>query len=161
MTNNINKASFNLSIKAKKSFELFIKGFTYAVTLLFNIKFKIPITFISKVSMNALAIINVKRIRLIPIARLRTSVVQIINVRKVSLITVLKQTGKIITIIYIRNPIGFISKARQKITTTLKTGILKITAIPSVAIFFLLGDYDPDTLGALDTSTLGELDYTT
>lgn len=30
-----------------------------------------------------------------------------------------------------------------------------------VAVFNLLGDYDPDTLGSMDTETLGTLDYTT
>lgn len=158
---NKNTKSYSVSLRNSKAFSFIIAGFQFATSLFFRIRFKIPITFVVKTIGKMVTVINLKRVRLvISQMRLITKITQTINLRRVSITYNLRQIMKFVTTVFIRQPILFISSARQKLITVLKTGILRVIADPTIAVFFTLGNLDPDTLLILDPQTLGDLDYT-
>ena len=89
------------------------------------------------------------------------SITQTINARRVRIIYVAKERMKAVVTILLKNRITFISKAIQKLVSTIVIKKIQIIATPILAQFFTLGYFDPQTLGTLDVLTLGEMDYTT
>jgi len=106
------------------------------------------------------SLIRVKRIRIvISTVKLITKITQSINSKYIKIVYSIKEIMKFIIEINIGNPIFFISKARQKIIMLLSNGFLSIVATAVYAVFYLLGEFDPQTLGTLDTEILGDMDY--
>lgn len=156
----LNKSTFNIVKRAKTTFTVAVDGFRSATTLIFRIRDRIRIAFVATLASQLYATILIKKVRLvISQAKLRVSITQTINLKRVSISYVFKQQMKFVSTIYGRLPIVAISKARQKIVSTIKNGILSVVAEPTLATFFNLGTYDPQTLGTLDVKTLGEMDY--
>jgi len=156
-----NKKSYNVSLRKKKSYKVSLFGFQYAATLIANIRQKLPITFVASLTTKLATTINVKRIRLIiSKTSLIQKITQTISSRTIKTIMVMKLRQKLVTIISQKHPLLFSPKLRQRLGTTINNGILSLVMSPIVAIFFTLGDFDPDTLLTMDSQTLGELDYT-
>lgn len=157
---NINKKTYNLTVRTSKSFNIIIDGFIAAATLLFRIRDKIVITFIpSFISFNNLSL-NMKRVRIIisPV-KLIQKVTQTISLKTIKMIYIMKMSMKTTVIIYVRSPITFVSKLRGKIFTVISAGKVRMLATMVMGQIFPLSIYDPQTLGTLDTATLGSMDY--
>ena len=160
MAKQANKKSFNLSVVVAKSFDIFVANFQAATTILFEIIERIEITFAASLRGKLLSTINVKRIRiLLSQVKLRVSITQTINSKRITASYTFRQLLKAVTIASLRNPLTFISSARQKLITILSSKTVRILTDPILATFYILGNYDPDTLGTMDTETLGDLDY--
>ena len=158
----VNQKTFNLTNRISKSFYLIIDNFFYAATLLMNVLFKLRITFSPTFAIAFLTNINLRKIKLIiSQVKLRVSITQTINARRVRIIYVAKERMKAVVTILLKNRITFISKAIQKLVSTIVIKKIQIIATPILAQFFTLGYFDPQTLGTLDVLTLGEMDYTT
>ena len=154
-----NKKSFDLIVRTKETFNLYLYNFQMAVTFFFRIRDKIRITFVSKLSTKMFSTINVKRIKLIPIAKLKESLSLIINSKKISIAYLVKERLKAVTVIASGVAINYTMRMRQKLVTTLSQGILTISTSPVLAKFYLLSDFDLDTLADVDVLTLGNMDY--
>jgi hypothetical protein len=108
----------------------------------------------------AVSVIRLRRIRLVVSkTSLIANMIQTIQLRRINIIASMKQIMGFISTISLRIPITFISKATQKLVSTIALRRIRIIADPIIAAFFILGDYDPLTLGDLDGETLGDLDY--
>ena len=154
-----NKKSFDLIVRTKETFNLYLYNFRMAVTFFFRIRDKIRITFVSKLSTKMFSTINVKRIKLIPIAKLKESLSLIINSKKISVAYLVKERLQAVTTIVSGVAINYTMRMRQKLVTTLSQGILTISTSPVLAKFYLLSDFDLDTLADVDVLTLGDMDY--
>ena len=154
-----NKKSFDLIVRTKETFNLYLYNFQMAVTFFFRIRDKIRITFVSKLSTKMFSVINIKRIKLIPIAKLRESVFLTINSKRVSISYIVRERLKAVTTILSSVTINYVMRLRQRLVTTLYQGILTITFDPILAKFYLLSDFDLDTLADVDVLTLGDMDY--
>ena len=154
-----NKKSFNLIVRTKETFSLYLYNFQMAVTFFFRIRDKIKLTFVSKLSTKMFSTINVKKIRLIPIAKLKESISIIINSKKISINYSIKERLKAVVTILSGVTINYTMRMRQKIVTTISQGILTLNTSPVLAKFFLLSDFDLDTLADVDVLTLGDMDY--
>lgn len=158
---NKNEKTFRLVNKVSKNFQIVIAGFQYAATLLFNINMKIRVNFVPSFIMKMVTAMRLRRIRIvISTVKLITSVTQSISSRRIRLALVIRERMNAVASIVVYHPIGFVSSARQKIVSTIKNGILRLNIVMTLATFFTLGIFDPQTLGTLDTKTLGEMDYT-
>ncbi len=155
-----NKKSFNLTSVSSKTYNLILSSFDYAVTFLFRINNKIKISFLGSTIVKFTQILNLKKIRiLISQVKLIVKPTQIFNLKKISIQALSKLIGQLFTTININNSIFFISKAIQKVITSVIIKKIRFTFTAILATFFTLGDYDPDTLLVMDTETLGDLDY--
>src|SRR5688572_19113610 len=132
---NVNKKSFDLVVRATKSFSIYINEFAFAVTFLFRIRNSIRLTYIPKFTMKFIQVVNSRRIRITYIMKQIMGFVQTINSRKISIFYSIKETLKSVTVITQSSPILFISKAIQKLLTTMKTGRLTITYSPTLGQF--------------------------
>lgn len=158
----VNQKTFKLINRISKSFDLIISNFAYAATLLFRIAFKITFSLSPKFILGAFSTINLRRIRvIISQVKLITSISQTFNARRIRLIMTMKERLKAIVAIYGRVRLTIISRATQKIFSSIIIRKISILSNPVLAQFFILGDFDPDTLGDLDGFTLGNMDYTT
>lgn len=155
-----NKKSFNIVSVSSKAFSFILDSFDYAVTFLFRINNKIRISFIGSAIVKFTQIINLKRIRII-ISQVKLIVkpTQIFNLKKIKILISSKLIGKISSILHIKNTILFISKARQRIISSIILKKISFVFTAILATFFTLGEYDPDTLATMDIKTLGDLDY--
>jgi hypothetical protein len=162
MTPPVNQKTFNLVNRVSKSFDLLINNFAYAATLLFRIAFKIGMAFSPTFALKFVTTINLRRIRIIVSqTKLITSITQTINARRVRLIYTMRERLKAVSTISLRLRMTPVSKAIQKAVSSIIIRKIVLTIDPILAQFFILGDYDPQTLGDLDALTLGEMDYTT
>lgn len=162
MTPPINKKTFSLINRVSKSFDLIVDNFAYAATLLFRIAFRITMTFSPKFILGFVTSINLRRIRLIiSQVKLRVSITQTINARRVRILYNIRERLKAVSTILMRVRVGFSSKAIQKAFSSIIVKKVVLILDPTLAQFFTLGNFDPDTLGDLDSLTLGEMDYTT
>lgn len=162
MTPPVNQKTFNLVNRVSKSFDLLINNFAYAATLLFRVAFKIGIVLSPTFALKFITTINLRRIKIIVSqTKLITSITQTINARRIKFVFTMKERLKAISTISLRLRMTPVSKAIQKVISTITIKKITINAIPVLAQFFTLGYYDPQTLGDLDTLTLGEMDYTT
>ena len=158
---NKNEKNFRLVNKISQNFQIIIANFEYAATLLFNINMKIAIGFMPTFIGKMVTAMRLRRIRIvISTVKLITKMTQAISSRRINIAFVVRERMKAVTSIVLRHPMVFISKARQKIVSIIGEGFLHIVWDMTLATFFTLGDFDPDTLGDLDIFTLGEMDYT-
>lgn len=155
----INKKTFDLVVRTRETFSLYLYNFQMAVTFFFRIRDRVRITFVSKLTTKLSTILNLKKVRLIISPKFKESVSLILNLKRVSFVYSIKERLKAITTITTHMPVSLIIRERQKIVSTIKQGILSLTTSPILAKFFLLSDYDLDILGDLDASTLGDMDY--
>lgn len=161
MTPPINQKTFNLVNRISKSFDLIIDNFAYAATLLANFRSRIAITISPTFALSVFSTINLRRIRLvISQMKLIVKLTQTISLRRVRLVISVKERVSNLLTILGRLRITAVSSARQKLVTSIIIRKIVLTIDPTLAIFFTLGDFDPDTLGTLDVLTLGEMDYT-
>lgn len=158
---NKNETTFRLVNRTSKNFSIIIANFQYAATLLFSIRDRVRLSFIMTLFAGAFSTIRLRRIKLvISQMKLITNITQIINTKTVKLLVTFRQRMKAVVTIYLRNPITFISKARQKLVTIIYEGKLRIVTSPVLVILYTLGYWDVYTLAPLDAKTLGEMDYT-
>jgi len=161
MTPPVNQKTFSLVNRVSKSFDLLINDFAYAATLLFRIAFKIGMSFSPTFALAAFTTINLRKIKLIiSQVKLITSITQTINARRVRLIYTMRERLKAVSTISLRLRMTPVSKAIQKAVSSIIIKKVVLTIDPTLAQFFILGDFDPQTLGDLDALTLGEMDYT-
>ena len=155
-----NRKSFIVSIKDRKSFNLVMSYFDYAITFLFNINLKINIDYVMSLFMKVTQTLIVKRVRiLISKVKLITTITQTLNIKKLRLVLIF---GKLLKItINPKQHIDIIaySVLRQKIVSIVNMKKLKLVTSVILATFYPLSTYDPQTLLTLDTETLGEMDY--
>lgn len=156
---NINKKYFRMKIQATKTFRMYIQDFAFAVTFLFRMREKIRLTFSPSFRVKPALTINSRRIRLILSSRLITRMTQTISSRRIRLNFSMKEIQKAVTTVSMNHPMTFFMRSRQRIMTTINNGRLRVLISPTIAQFFNLGTYDPQTLGTLDTKTLGQMDY--
>ncbi len=162
MTPPVNQKTFKLINRISKSFDLIIDNFAYAATLLFRVAFKIGMVLSPTFALRFVTTINLRKIRIIVSqTKLITSITQTINARRVKFVFTIKERLKAVSTISLRLRMTPISKAIQKVISTITIKKITITAVPILAQFFTLGYFDPQTLGTLDTLTLGQMDYTT
>ena len=158
---NKNEKNFRLVNRISKNFQIIITNFEYAATLLFRINMKIAIGFIPTFAARISSAIRLRRIRIvISTVKLITKITQTINSRRINIAFAIRERLKAVTSIVMKHPILFVSKARQKIVSIVSEGFLHIAWVMTLATFFTLGDFGPDTLGDLDVLTLGDMDYT-
>jgi hypothetical protein len=157
-----NKKLFNVSVASVKSMSFIMDFFDSAFSLIFRIKQKIQIQFISKASLKALSNILIKKVKItISGVKFIGKQIQTINIKNVKLGVILKEVGKIVQIINlgtIHNT--YLSSARSKLVTNIIVKKIKIGLVGLYGTFYSLGVYDPQTLGTLDTQTLGTMDFT-
>lgn len=160
MSSPINEKSFNLYNRIQKVFSLSVAHFAFAATLLLRIRLRLQMTFAPVFAINISSIIRLRRIRiLISQVKLITKITQTINLRRVHLSIFAREIIKFVITYSSKIPILIVSTARQKLVSSIIIKKIVLTINPTLAQFFTLGDYDPDTLGSMDTETLGELDY--
>ena len=158
---NKNEKTFRLVNKISQSFSIIVTNFQYAATLLVNIRLKLNVIAVAILRMKLVTVMRLRKIRItISTMKLITNMVQTISARRINILTTLRQSMKAVVIVYIRQPITFVSKARQKLVSIIKQGKLTLVGTPVLVQLFLLGYFDPDTLGDWDASTLGAMDYT-
>lgn len=159
---NKNEKTFRLVNKIATSFSIIVANFEYAATLLFNIRDRIRITFIPALLIKMSTVINSKRVRIIiSQVKLIVRITQTINTKRVRLFVSVKQRMKAVADFYLRNPILFVSKVRQKLVVIVYEGKLRIITSPVFVILYTLGHWDTYTLLLLDSMTLEDMDYTT
>ena len=156
----VNKKSFNLVNVVSKSFNIAVSGFTFATSLFFRVAMKIPISFMSSIIAGVSSTVRLRRIRISAVSKLIGSQVQTISLRKVRLTSSLKASISNTMAMVQKIPIVYGMSGIVK-TITSVSWKLPIDFDPTLATFFTLGYYDPDTLGTWDASTLGDMDYTT
>jgi len=147
-------------VKNTNAFSFILSGFVFAATLFFRIKSKINISFVPKFTTGMFSIINLRRVSISFISKATQKITQTIDAKRISFAITMSEIDKIIASFTQSTPISFIPSSIQKIITNVRAGKLVLSILPTLASFFLLGDYDPDTLATLDASTLGDLDYT-
>ena len=158
---NKNEKNFRLVNRISKNFQLIIANFEFAATLIANIRQKLNIGFVMSLANRVFSTISLRKIRMvISQVKLITSITQAISSRRVKLAFIVRERMKAVVSVVIKHPILFVSKARQKLVSAIKEGFLHISWVMTLATFFSLGDFDPDTLGTLDVLTLGDMDYT-
>lgn len=148
-------------VKSSKAYSIAIAGFVFAATLFFRIRDRITITILPQFTTQMFTTINVKKVVVVALMKLSGNIVSTINTGRNTLTARASEIGKLFVDMVSYHPIVFISSAIQKITLTLMGGRLGLTISPILASFFILGDYDPTTLGTQDVKTLGAMDYTT
>lgn len=154
-----NKKSFDLIVRTKETFDLYIHNFQMAVTFFFRIRDTIRLTIVSKLSTKLFSNISIKKIRIISTTKLIESLSPILNIKKVSFLYTIKERLQAFSTIYSGVTIEFSMRMRQKLATTLNQGILSMSLNPLLAKLFLLLDFDLDTLFDVDSLTLGDMDY--
>jgi hypothetical protein len=157
-----NKKSFTMNSVTVKAFSFILNSFDSAVTFLFRIKQKIPITFISSAKVGAVTNITLKKIKItITNIKLIFKLIQPLNIKKIKITIIPKEIGKIVQALSIKKVvITLISKATQKLISGVILKKIKLGFVGTYGTFYTLGTYDPQTLGTLDTQTLGALDFT-
>lgn len=161
MAHNINKKTYSLIIRAKKSFSVFISNFPFSETLLFRVRDKIRLVITSQVYTGLFSMVNARKIRIIfSQMKLISNLLITINAKKVRLSIIMRQIGKIVSPIYIRVEQVFNISSRQK-AITLIDNIFSISTDPILASFFILSTYDGESLSTMDSETLSDLDYST
>ena len=156
-----NKSSFNLVFRNKSSFSFALTGFVFAVTFFFRIRERINIEIVPSLISKLFTTVKGGIIRNSYTMKIQQKVTQVISARRVKVSYVMKQRMKNVIADTMKIPIVFSLRERQKVQTLIKTGILSISIIPILALFYTLGDYDPDTIGSMDATTLGDLDFST
>lgn len=155
----VNKKSFSLTSRVSKSFQIAIHGFQFATSLFMNVGFRLVIGFVSSAVAKIVTNIRLRKVRIAFVSKVTVKPTQLFNLRRVRLTFVSKALLKSVITIYGRVRLLMISSARQKLVTSIVIKKVVLTISPTLAQFFSLGDYDPDTLGSMDTQTLGALDY--
>jgi len=157
-----NEKTFTLINRVSKTFSLGIKNFAYAATLLFRIRDRIRLTFSPVFAVGLFSTISLRRVRLLfSQMKLITKITQTISLRRIRITYIFRQKMASFVTIFSRIRMTIISSARQKLVSSIIIKKITLAITPTLAQFFTLGDYDPDTLGTLDTLTLGDMDYTT
>jgi hypothetical protein len=156
----VNKQTFSLTNTVSKAFNIAVSGFSYVTSLFFRVRNTINVDIIASFLASGVTAIRLRRVTLTTSTKLLGSQIQTISLRTVKLLLVLTVEGSEVLAIYLRKPILFVSSARVKLITTI-TQKLPLVLTPTLAVFYLLGFYDPDTLGTWDATTLGTMDYTT
>lgn len=155
-----NEKSFKIVSVSSKTYNLILSSFDFAVTFLFRIRNKIKITFLASLVSKVTQTFNLKKIKIvISQVKLIVSQTQTLNLKKIRLNISSKLIGKVVSIIKVKNVILFISKARQRIVSSIILKKIKFGFTAILATFFTLAYHDPSTLSVMDVQTLGELDY--
>jgi len=159
--NNYNKQSFKLIKSVSKSFSLISTGISVATTLIARFISGVNTSFTPSFQMVFSIIMRSRTIKLTSmIMRLITRPLQSINSRRVKIVYSLRERLKATLPITILDTSSVFVSLRQKLVSTIVLKRIKATYSPTLATFFILGFFDPQTLATLDTETLGEMDYT-
>lgn len=153
-----NRTQFRLVKNLSTSFSLIAYQLSIAATLLFRIRDKVVITFVPSFIEKIATTLRVKRPRLTFLMKLSQNFPVTINSKKVRITYTMKQRIKLATIITFHSPMTFVSKLLQKSSTTINNGKVAITYTPTLAKFYTLSVFDPETLATLDTNTLADMD---
>jgi hypothetical protein len=152
--------SFNLTLRNTKAYSIILSGFQFATSLFFRIGFKIAIALSPSFIQKAVSAIRLRRVNFaVSKTSLIANITQTISARRIRIVASMKQTMKFVSSIYLRNRLSFVSRTIQKLTSSIIIKKIQIASDPTIAQFFLLGTYDPDTLGDWDAVTLGAMDY--
>jgi len=157
----VNEKSHSVIKRTSKAFSLIIANFADANTWFFRLRERIRITFNSKVISKFSLLLSIKRVRLI-ISQVKMTIKPtiLISAKRVRLILSSKAIYKFLVTYQVRIRQTYVSKAIQKVVSTIVIKKIRVLISPTLATFFTLGVYDPTTLGTQDTKTLGQMDYT-
>ncbi len=157
-----NKKSFITKLVSSKSFTFILDNFDYAVTFLFRIKQRIPITFISHANLGSVSNIVLKKVKMVVSnSKLIGKVVSNITLKKVKLGLVAREIGKILFPITLKKiKLNAISRVIQKVVSSFGIKKIKIGFVGIYGTFYYLSTYDPQTLATMDSQTLSQLDFT-
>lgn len=155
-----NSKSFNLTVIARKSFDLIIDNFDFAFTLLFRLREHIRVEFLSTAIANATQSLRVKRVKIVSLMKMIFKNYPVITVKKIKMVLNMRLAILFDMLLNEHISLSMISTIGQRLVLPLSIKKVRISADPTLAEFYTLGQYDPDTLGTMDLLTLGELDYT-
>lgn len=162
MANNlVNEKTFKLVNRISKSFSLYLSNFAPAATLLFKLKYKISVLISPRFIMKMATIINLRKVKIsYGTAKLISSVIQSLSLKKIKIDFFISEQVYNFLSIDQKTILSIVSKAVQKVSSSIVIKKIKLTIDVVVASFFSLGDFDFEILGDLDGLTLGEMDYT-
>lgn len=149
-----------MKLKNSQAYSIALSGFVFAATLFFRIRNTIVITILPQFSMKMVTSIRAGKLNVTAVLRQTGQLVTTLTLKKITLVAIANEIGKLVTDIAFLSPLIFVSSAIQKLIVPLKTGKLSLLITPTLASFFLLGTFDPTTLGTQDVKTLGAMDYT-
>lgn len=155
-----NSKSFNLISITRKSFNLIINNFDFVFTLLFRLREHVRIEFLSKAIVNATQSLRVKKISIVSLMKMISKNYPVIRVKKIKMLLSMRLAILFDFLMNENISLNIITTIGQRLVLPLTIKKIGISADPTLAEFYTLGQYDPDTLGTMDLLTLGELDYT-
>jgi len=156
-----NQKDFRVVNRISKAFSFILSNFPFALTLIFRITMRMPLTFLSKIISHPTITIVTKKISLVisamkltehPVATIKSGIMRTLYTIKESI----KFTIDFISGI---NIMDFRMGLRERTTAAISQH-MPITFSILLAVFNYLGTFDPEILGDLDTQTLGDMDYT-
>lgn len=155
----VNKKDFSLINRISKSFSILIDDFKFAATLLFNVRFNIRQIYTPSFKINFSQIFNLRKVKITisPFA-LIANITQIINVSRVRLVLAYQEIDDFVITMSQKTPITFATQLIQQLVTIVTIKKIQFIFTATIAHFFSLGDFDPDTLLVMDSQTLGQLD---
>ena len=156
-----NSKKLSVRLVSGKAISIILSGFQYATSLFFNFGIKIPMTFIGKSREKLITTISIKKITIRALAKIRFSISQTIKVSKITANIIARERKKIISPIKLRVRISPISKAIQRVSSSIFLRRIRIVASPTIATFYTLATFDPQALSVNDSKTLLQMDYTT
>jgi len=161
MTTSINKKIYNLYVKTIKSFSIFLEGFTVtdSWTLLIT-QYNSLVSSLSEQANLTLDMITNGTLFSISIMKLR-EMISLTLVGAISLVLTISETLKLQTIMTNDLLLSLTMRLQSTLSVTMDEMALDIVFTPILAQFYLLSDWDSDTLATMDVETLQDLDYTT
>lgn len=155
----INSAVYSIFIRANAVYNLYIKGFTVSDTWVAIIRIPSAILHTMKELFNLTYILKVSQIRFV-ISKFSAIIKPTVSliVPYMIFLNAWKQLSKETTVI--AQHVGFILSGKERIRNTilLNARNIVLTLAPELAHYFILLDYDPDTLSSMDATSLGALD---
>jgi len=156
-----NRKSFSLIIKERKSFNVILSYFDFAITFLFSIKQKISLSYVMSTLSKISQSFYIKKIRISILSfKLFIRIFQLINIKRIKLSIVLRQIMRFVIVPKLQIDLSAYSILRQKILSSIILKRIKLNLTAVLATFYPLSTYDPQSLLTLDSKTLGEMDYT-
>lgn len=151
--------SFSLTVIANKTFSLIVDGISEIFTFLFSSNETIKITsFLSAIERFQIEI-DAGNINISSVVRLVTDLSQSINFSPINSIYEISERIKAIVPINLTTILLTTIRDISRTTVPLFLGSNVIASTLTLGQFFVLDDFDPDTLSSLDTGTLADMDF--
>ena len=159
----LNQKSFTLYKNVSKAFTLIGAGLSLATTFIFRNIMKIrgsyTMAFVGKASLFG----TIKRIKMtFSSVKLSTKITQGFSIKRIKGTYSIKEQLKSLATIKLYRVVGsYVFRLTQKSSLSMTMHRLVGSFTPTIATFYALSYFDPQSLSALDALTLGEMDYVT